>query len=386
MLMFRIRSAFTLVLQLVLFLSFIPATFAQTWINSVAVSAATSTATIQWTTAVPANSQIKYGSTGNYGKRNGLDPTFVTMHAMTLSSLSARTTYHFRILASDASGVLVTSMDYTFMTPAGPIGVSVTPVTATIMSGGTQQFSATVTNSSDPSVTWSSTAGTVSRSGLFTAPTVTTDQAVIVTAQSVADATKAASATVAVKAVAPVLAVTPLNLAFSAQQGGSNPTAGNISVTNTGNGSLAFTATSDAAWLAVSPASGNAPSSPQVVASIAGMAPGTYTGHVTVAAAGATGSPVSVAAVLTITSPPIAHSVDLTWSASSSPSVMSYNAYRGTAAGGPYALIASAVTELTYTDRAVLPGTTYYYVVTAVDDLAAESGYSVEARAVVPSP
>jgi len=183
-----IRSACVLVLQFI-FLSFSPA-FAQTWINSVDVSTTTNKATIRWTTAVPANSQIKYGINGNYGKRNGLDAAMVTAHAMTLSSLAVGTTYHFRIMSSDASNALVTSMDYAFTTQSGVVGVSVTPFNATIASGGTQQFSVTVTNCEDKSVTWSATAGTVSSSGLFTAPTVTTDQTVTVTATSVTDPTK----------------------------------------------------------------------------------------------------------------------------------------------------------------------------------------------------
>jgi hypothetical protein len=384
--MFCIRSAFLLVLQFVLLVSLTQAAFAQTWINSVSVSTTTTTATIRWTTAVPANSQIKYGTTQNYGRRNGLDSSLVTAHAMTLSSLVAETSYHFRAMSADASGALVTSMDYTFTMPAGPISVSVTPVTATVVSGGTQQFSAAVSNCSDPSVTWSATAGAVSGSGLFTAPTVASDQTVTVTAKSVADPTKSASAMVTVKAPAPVLVVSPTSLVFSAQAGGGNPASANISVTNTGGGSLNFTASTDVAWLALSPASGSAPSSPQVAVAIAGLVPGTYTGHITVTAAGSTGSPFTVTAVLTITAPPVAHSVDLTWSASTSSNVVSYSTYRSTVPGGPYELIASAITGLAYTDRAVTPGATYYYVVTAIDDDAQESGYSGEAKAVVPSP
>jgi len=379
-----IRSACVLVLQFI-FLSSSPA-FAQTWINSVDVSTTTNKATIRWTTAVPANSQIKYGINGNYGKRNGLDAAMVTAHAMTLSSLAVGTTYHFRIMSSDASNALVTSMDYAFTTQSGVVGVSVTPFNATIASGGTQQFSVTVTNCEDKSVTWSATAGTVSSSGLFTAPTVTTDQTVTVTATSVTDPTKSASATVTVKAPVPALAVSPTSLTFSAQQGGGNPTPANISITNTGGGSMNFTVSSDAPWLTVTPSNGTVPSSPQVAVAIGAMVPGTYTGHVTITAAGATGSPKTVTVLLTITSPPIAHCVDLSWNASSSSNIVSYSAYRATAAGGPYELISSAITGLTYTDTTVVPGTTYYYVVTAINDVTQESPYSVEAKAIVPNP
>jgi fibronectin type 3 domain-containing protein len=78
--------------------------------------------------------------------------------------------------------------------------------------------------------------------------------------------------------------------------------------------------------------------------------------------------------------------VDLSWNASSSSNIVSYSAYRATAAGGPYELISSAITGLTYTDTTVVPGTTYYYVVTAINDVTQESPYSVEAKAIVPNP
>jgi len=64
--------------------------------------------------------------------------------------------------------------------------------------------------------------------------------------------------------------------------------------------------------------------------------------------------------------------------------VVSYSAYRSTTQGGPYILVASAMTGLSYTDTTVQSGLTYYYVVTAFDDRAQESVYSNDAKAVVP--
>ena len=64
--------------------------------------------------------------------------------------------------------------------------------------------------------------------------------------------------------------------------------------------------------------------------------------------------------------PPASHSVTLTWTASTSTDVTSYNVYRATTNGGPtYTKIGSA-TLLTYTDANVSSGVTYYYVVTSV--------------------
>jgi hypothetical protein len=79
-----------------------------------------------------------------------------------------------------------------------------------------------------------------------------------------------------------------------------------------------------------------------------------------------------------------AHSVALSWNASTS-AVIGYNIYRGTQSGGPYQqLTSSPQTATSYTDDAVSSGTTYYYVSTAVDSSYTESSYSNQAQAVIP--
>jgi len=85
----------------------------------------------------------------------------------------------------------------------GTSRVSISPTAATVTSGSTQQFSATVTGSTNTAVTWSATAGSVSSSGLFTAPTVSTNTTVTVTATSQALTSQSASATVTVTPSAP---------------------------------------------------------------------------------------------------------------------------------------------------------------------------------------
>lgn len=80
------------------------------------------------------------------------------------------------------------------------------------------------------------------------------------------------------------------------------------------------------------------------------------------------------------------HSVGLSWTASSS-SVVGYNVYRSSTSGGPYARLTTVLDVSTnYVDSSVQSGQTYYYVSTAVDSLGAESPYSNQRQAVIPSP
>ncbi len=84
---------------------------------------------------------------------------------------------------------------------ASSVTVNVSPASATLSSNQTQQFTATVSGTSNTGVTWSATAGSVTASGLYTAPAVTAQTSVTVTATSKADSTKSASTAVTVDPV-----------------------------------------------------------------------------------------------------------------------------------------------------------------------------------------
>jgi hypothetical protein len=278
-----LKSAAVFLLAVILCLC-VPVTQAQsTWIWNLYSSTTNNSATITWTTAVPSTTQIRYGLTTSYGTVTALNTNLVTTHTATLSTLTPGTVYHLRLLSKDSEPLQLVSMDYTITTQAGPVAVTVSPATGTVVSGGLQQFTATVTNTSNPAVTWSASAGTINASGLFTAPVVAVDQNAVITATSVADNTKSATATFTVKA-------------------------------------------------------------------------------------------------------PIQHAVSLNWQASPSGDVVAYNAYRSLTHGGPYALLASSISGLAFKDLSVQAGTTYYYVLTLIDDHGEESVNSAEVSASVPSP
>jgi len=79
--------------------------------------------------------------------------------------------------------------------------VAISPKSAPLAEGASQQFSASVTGSSNTSVTWSATGGTISSTGLYVAGTTAGNYTV--TAISAADTTKSAQASVAITAPAP---------------------------------------------------------------------------------------------------------------------------------------------------------------------------------------
>ncbi|SRR6266498_522448 len=85
-----------------------------------------------------------------------------------------------------------------FAAPNKHVQIAITPTSATVVSSGTQQFTASVSGTSNTNVTWSATAGTVASGGLFTPPSVTQPTTVSVTATSAAAPTKTATATVTV--------------------------------------------------------------------------------------------------------------------------------------------------------------------------------------------
>ncbi len=121
-------------------------------------------------------------------------------------------------------------------------------------------------------------------------------------------------------------------------------------------------------------------------ASFSPGAAGSASGGVTVTS-NASNSPATISFLGdgTQTSSAVAHSVTLTWSASTSP-VAGYDVYRSEISGGPYAkLDASPLAADSYTDSTVQAGGTYYYVVTSVNSSGVQSADSAQAAATVPT-
>src|SRR5579864_2897528 len=265
------------------------------------------------------------------------------------------------------------------ITAAPAVSVSVSPGSASVTVGHSQQFSAGVSGTSNTAVNWmvngalggNSTVGTVTSSGMYTAPPAVPSSSVAVTAQSAAQTTASASAPVSIMPATVSVSISPTNAnvqvsqsqLFSATVSGASNGAVNWLVSGIlgGNSSLG---TITSAGLYTAPAS--VPSTAVVVTAQSSASPSS-----------------SASAGVTITQP-VAHDVNLSWSPSSS-AVAGYNVYRGTQAAGPFTRINSTLeTATVYTDNSVASGNTYYYVTTAVNSSGVESGYSNLAQAVIP--
>jgi Carboxypeptidase regulatory-like domain/CarboxypepD_reg-like domain len=200
-------------------------------------------------------------------------------------------------------------------------------------------------------------------------------------------------------------AVTPSHIGFTF-----NPTSRNATVNEANVTGLNFTATAQAGPTfsisgTISPTAGG--SAATVILSgaagattttnnagnysFAGLANGTYI--ITPSNVGYTFSPASQNATVSganlggvnfTATAQQAHSVALTWNASTS-TVAGYNVYRSTVSATQYTRVnTSEVSGLAYVDSTVQSGTTYYYVTTAVDVSGNESTYSNEVSATVP--
>jgi hypothetical protein len=104
-------------------------------------------------------------------------------------------------------------------------------------------------------------------------------------------------------------------------------------------------------------------------------------------ASNATNAPTASALSGTGTPAPV-HSVSLSWTASTTSGITSYNVYRavfGTKCGAYSNIGSTASTVTTFTDNVVTDGTTYCYATTAVDPNG-ESGYSNITQAAIPAP
>lgn len=186
----------------------------------------------------------------------------------------------------------------------------------------------------------------------------------------------------------PSLSATPSSLAFGTQVLNTAMTQ-TVKITNTGSIAVAITQgtiTGPGFTVGVTtPINLNVGQSVNVPVVFDPGAAGTVSGSLTLVSNGTTllSVPLSGTGLA-----PLAHSVDVTWVASTSTPLQGYNVYRSTVSGGPYTKLSPTLspTTLLFTDTTPLSGKQYFYVVTALNTSGAESSASSEVAVTIPVP
>lgn len=206
-------------------------------------------------------------------------------------------------IATNSNVDTVVDLGGTGVTSVSSVTISVSPTQASVQTGASQQFAATVGGTTNTGVNWAvngfqggnSTVGTISTSGLYVAPqTVPSGGYVTITGTSAADSTKSASSKVTVSAPATAISVSI------------SPTRASLQTGTTQQFSAAVSGTSNTSvnWLVNGTQGGNATVG---TISAAGLysAPSTVpsAGSVNVSAVSAASSSSSASAAVTITAP-----------------------------------------------------------------------------------
>lgn len=177
----------------------------------------------------------------------------------------------------------------------------------------------------------------------------------------------------------PVIGLSLTSLSFAGTAGGTNPAPQSFTVSNTGGGTLTWTAGDNASWLTLSAATGTNTGTIAASVNLTGLAAGTYSGTITVAATGATSKtlPVSLAVGASSASATTITTATLNWNSNTETDLAGYKIYVGTQSGVYGAPIVLGPVN-TYQVANLTVGTTYFFTVTAYDSAGNESLHSAE--------
>ena len=272
-----------------------------------------------------------------------------------------------------------------------PPSITAQPANKTVVAGQTATFSVTAAGTATLTYQWNRNGSAISgaTSASYTTPATTASDngaqfSVTVTNGSGSMTSNAATLTVTPATF--ILNTSTTNLSFSSVNTGSSSVL-SVTFTNAGNSNVNISnvSISGAGFTASGISSGQIVSPGQTATlnvTFAPSATGSVTGSATVAS-NAAPSPATISLSGTGVTP-VAHSVTLSWTASTS-TVSGYNIYRAGVSGGPYTKLNSSLdASTTYVDSTVQSGQTYFYVATSVDSTGDESAYSSEVSATIP--
>ena len=182
--------------------------------------------------------------------------------------------------------------------------------------------------------------------------------------------------------VTPSMLLNPASLSFSGTAGGANPLAQTINLLNPTGGTLSWTLTESAPWLALNITTGTTTTeTDQISASvgISGLSAGTYSTIISVTASDASNSPQPIPVSLTLSQPTATTtgSAGLSWTANTETDLAGYKVYIGTQSG-LYNTPITLGTVAAYTAMNLASGKTYYFCISAFDSAGNDSPCSAE--------
>jgi Domain of unknown function (DUF4091)/Immunoglobulin domain/Immunoglobulin I-set domain len=255
---------------------------------------------IAWTTNVPADSTVAYGSSTSYGFSTPVDSAMVTSHQITLSGLAADTTYYYQVSSTDSKGNNGRSGGHSVKTSTAP-SITTQPVSQTVTAGQTASFSVAATGTAPISYQWNRNGTAISgatSSGYTTPATTSSDNGAaftVVVSNTVGSATSnPAALTVNAATVAPSIKTQPTSQTVTAGQTAS------FSVAATGTAPLSYQ------WQRNGVAIGGATLSRYTTPATTSSDNGAL---FTVAVSNTTGSVTSNAATLTVNAAPVPPSI-----------------------------------------------------------------------------
>jgi hypothetical protein len=273
---------------------------------------------------------VSASSTGGWlsaASASGTTPGPITISANPAGLAAGSHTGTITVTSSDAASTQQVVAVVFNLTPADLPTLDVAPATLAFVgqAGGTSPASQTVmTSSSKAAINY--TVSAVSKGGWLSAaantgatpgslkitaspsgmPAGTYTGTVILTSPDAANASQVVDVSFTVTAATlPTLNILPATLSYTAHAGEVTqaPQAVNI---NAGSAPVKYTtSTASASWLHATPANGSAPGFMSISVAPVGLAPGTYTGAVTVSAEGVANSPQAVFVTLTVSAKPV---------------------------------------------------------------------------------
>lgn len=268
--------------------------------------------------------------------------------------------------------------------------ITMQPASQTILAGKTATFSVADTGTAPLTYQWNKNGAAISGATLsaYTTPAVSASDngsQFTVSVSNSAATVNSSAAVLTVNPGTPVLTASVSSVSFG-NVNVSSSASQNVTLTNTGtaNVTISNVSISGAGFNAGGVPSGSTlqpGQSATLNATFAPAASGSASGKVSISSNAST---TALAIALCGTGVATAHTVSLTWAASTS-NVVGYNAYFSLASGGPYTkLTSSPVPATDYNDTSAESGQTRFYVITSVNSSNEESAYSSQVSAQIP--